>query len=70
MGGEVCGLRGRASPLTQAEGGRLALQVPSPERTHLAVPVAWEAVALCAASATVVALMAAAAARPAVTTVT
>ena len=39
MGGEVCGLPDRASPITQAEGGRLALQVPSPERTRLAVPV-------------------------------
>jgi hypothetical protein len=36
----------------------------------VAVPLAWEAVALCAASATVAAPTVAAAARPAVTTVT
>jgi hypothetical protein len=39
LAGEVCGLRDRASPGTQAEGGRLALQMPSPERTRLAIPV-------------------------------
>lgn len=51
-------------------------ELEDPEEVELeevdvvAVPVAWETVALCAASATVVALTAAAAARPAVTTVT
>ena len=43
MGGEVCGLRGRASPGTQAEGGRLAVQMPPPQRTRLATQVTMTA---------------------------
>ena len=39
LGGDVCGLRGCASAGPQAEGGRLAVQVPPPLRDRLAAPV-------------------------------
>src|SRR4051794_11062837 len=43
MGGEVRRLRDGASPTTQAEDGRLALQMPPPLRTRLATPVTMTA---------------------------
>ena len=39
LGGDVCGLRDGASAAPQAEGGRLAVQVPPPLRDRLAAPV-------------------------------
>ena len=39
LGGDVCGLRDGASADPQAEGGRLAVQVPPPLRDRLAAPV-------------------------------
>jgi hypothetical protein len=40
LASKMCGMRNSASPITQAESGGVALQMRSPMRTHLAVPVA------------------------------